>query len=133
MNDFSDLLKCLRSCEDVETCLRENNFRLVEELSPKISCKDQSRKDYSSEIWVRPVGIYYQAVRIDWKGHPTQPSDFFGHNPHIHFEMFSAKDFGIYLQYPDGKNKINIQKFSVLSGNTSNDPKETHGPLRVIR
>ena len=134
MRDFTDIASFLRSCKDVDLFLREHDFRLVEDLSVKLT-RDPQESDYSSEIWVRCVGAHYQAVRVDWKGHPKDPTHFVGHTPHIHFEMFPVQDFRMYLQgyrRGDGSN-IPITRFDVVTGLPSRDYRGTHGSIKTVR
>jgi hypothetical protein len=134
MKDFTDIAAFLRSCKDLDRFLTEHRFRLVEELSPKVM-NEPDKVDYSSEIWVRNDATHYQAVRIDWRGHPKDPPHFHGHRPHFHFETFPIHDFGMYLQgykRADGTD-IPIQKFDTLTGKPSVVHKETHGPIKPAR
>jgi len=137
MRDFTDIAASLRSCKDVDLLLRRHGFRRVEDLDITIRKNPENPGNwrYSSEIWVRRVGAEYQAVRIDWKGHPTDPRGYAGHTPHIHFEMFPVEDFGMYLQgvtRADGTN-IPIAKFDVVTGLPSQDPTRTHGSIKTGR
>src|SRR5437667_12263842 len=135
MQDFSDVAPFLQTCGDLDVFLKEHGFRQVEALSPKWRrTRECSRLDYSSEIWVRCFGKSYQAVRIDWKGHPTNPPYFHGHGPHFHLEMFPFEDFGLYLE---GATRLNgspiaIRRFDTRTGEDTTDFKATHGPLKPV-
>jgi hypothetical protein len=128
MADFTEVAEALKGTPDLERSLRALGFRCVEELSPKLPREGETSADYSSEIWVRKLPDEYQAVRIDWQGHPTVPTHFAGHPAHVHFESFPLSEFGNYLIGP----AKGVQRFDTTTGKPSADFGATHGKVRVV-
>ena len=127
MPDFAEIARALKDTPDLETSLKALSFRLVEPLSPKLPREGETDADYSSEIWVRRLKEEYQAIRIDWKGHPTVPSHFAGHPAHIHFESFPLTEFGAYLIGP----AKGVVRYDTTTGLPSTDFPATHGRVAV--
>ena len=115
MLDFTAIAPALRQSADLDRKLRELGFHCAEQLSPSLS-KKHRHATYASEIWLREVGGECQAVRIDWRGHPHLPSNYAGHRPHVHFEIFPASARSAYLlgRLPGGL----VKTFSAETGLT---------------
>jgi hypothetical protein len=127
MADFRQVAEQLRASTDVIVTLKKLSFRCVERLSPTFG-KNEGEIEYSSEIWVRRTGDETMAVRVDWKGHPTNPAHFAGHPAHIHLESFPANQFGAYLIGP----VPGVVRYDLRTGLPSTDFQATHGRLRVV-
>ena len=128
MADFADIARALENTPDLEHSLRSLGFRLVEQLSPKLPRPGETTADYSSEIWVRKLTDQYQAVRIDWQGHPSVPQHFAGRPAHIHFESFPLTEFSAYLIGP----AAGVIRYDIKTGLPSGDFAATHGRVRVV-
>lgn len=105
MKDFKEIAKQMNgTMSRLDALLRQHGFFKSEDLAgPR-----------ASEIWLRPAGNEFFAVRIDWMGHSSHASF-----AHCHFEAFPADrrfDYEHVTNEKPEKGRVPVTKFDTKTG-----------------